>query len=177
LSTLQTLAAASGNDLPVAGDAPDAVAAPTQPQIHVALADAACVHRVASTLARFGWTAIEHASPAALLTSLQADPTPPALVIVDAQDAATVRALGAELSLLVVRPSDDDVTGLCEDEHTRIASADSLSRALIDVASRLRAAAGQSPRSAPAPAPLLRGAPRTVPGTTPAPHARASRSH
>lgn len=170
MSTLQTLAAASGNDL----EAPPAdaeSAAPATPVIHVALTDAACRQRVATTLARFGWSAVDHDSAAALLTSLQADPTPPALVVVDAAQAAPVRALSAAVPLLVVRTSDVEVLGIGEDEHTRIAAADGLARALIDVAGRLRAAA-QPAR--PAAAPLLRGASRTMPVPTPSSSREAS---
>jgi hypothetical protein len=171
LSTLQTLAAASGTDLDVPSPGADVTPAPAAPIIHVALADSACRQRVATTLARFGWTAIEHASAAALLTSLQADPTPPALVVVDAHDAGPVRAFGADLPLLIVRTSDVEIVGIGEDDHTRIAAADGLARALIDVAGRLRAAA-QPAR--PAAAPLLRSAPRAMPANAPASSREAS---
>jgi hypothetical protein len=157
LSSLSSLASATGHDVPVAED-PCEEAAVARPHVHVALADAGCRRRVADKAGRFGWDVFEHPSAAALLASLQGDPNPTALVVVDAQDAASVRAVGAGLSLLVVRPADVE---LAEDDLTKVASADALGRALIDVAGRLRARSRTSP-------PMLRAAAK--PSTT-APHA------
>jgi len=155
LSSLSSLASASGHELPVAEGA-EAASGPARPVIHVALAEPAFRRRIADNAGRFGWDIVNHDSAAALTAALQQGPAP-ALVVVEASDAPAVRsACGANLPLLAVRTTDVEIL---EDENTRVAAVDGLGRALIDAAGRLRARMQPAQRAS---APMLRGPQRSV---------------